>query len=176
MHGRASCMICRSMRVRHSRPAGGAATQLGARGLGARGGARGVRTAASRAGPTHAPTAMRLPTARSPDPASTRRLDMVSRQVAGTPPLCTAAAAADGVTATRVVPAAPTARRRLALVATTIWRSSHAQHLVDRFGMGYAREGKCSLVPHCHSDDPLQPAQLSGRVCIIPRMLHGHMS
>ena len=33
-------------------------------------------------------------------------------------------------------------KRRLALVATTIWRSSHAQHLIDRFGMGYAHDGR----------------------------------
>ena len=62
-------------------------------------------------------------------PASARRLVAVSRQVC---PCGSAAAAAPE----------PPQRKRLALVATTIWRSSHAQHLADRFGMGYARDGR----------------------------------
>ena len=31
--------------------------------------------------------------------------------------------------------------KTVALVATTMWRSSHAQHIADRFGMGFPRDG-----------------------------------
>lgn len=36
---------------------------------------------------------------------------------------------------------AEVATKTVALVATTIWRSSHAQHIADRFGLGYPRDG-----------------------------------
>ncbi len=52
---------------------------------------------------------------------------------------CTAPAACSAGPTAAVADDAAT--KTVALVATTIWRSSHAQHIADRFGLGYPRDG-----------------------------------
>jgi hypothetical protein len=52
-----------------------------------------------------------------------------------------AACGAGASTAADATTADAPAEKTVALVATTIWRSSHAQHIVDRFGLGYPRDG-----------------------------------
>ena len=64
------------------------------------------------------------------EPLHRRRLRAISADV-------TASAAAPRGPA----PPSATDTKTVALVATTIWRSAHAQHIGDRFGMGYPRDG-----------------------------------
>jgi hypothetical protein len=47
-----------------------------------------------------------------------------------------------GVAAARALPAAGAPRKKIALLATSVYVHSHAQHFIDRFALGYAWKGE----------------------------------